>query len=78
MRAVVWRGVGDIAVEEVADPKIQDPTDVPKLIELVLARAIDPARILTQREPLTDAVSAYQVFDTRQASWIKVELQMPH
>ena len=27
MRAVVWRGIGDIAVEEVPDPKIQDPTD---------------------------------------------------
>ena len=51
---------------------------IPKLIELVMARAIDPAQILTQKEPLTDAVSAYQAFDTRQASWIKVELQMPH
>jgi threonine dehydrogenase-like Zn-dependent dehydrogenase len=51
---------------------------VPKLIELVMARAIDPTQILTQREPLSDAVSAYKAFDTRQESWIKVELQPTH
>ena len=51
---------------------------VGKLIELVLARAIDPTQILTQREPLTDAISAYKAFDTRQESWIKVELQPTH
>src|SRR5438132_1737291 len=27
MRAVVWRGIGDIAVEDVPEPKIKDPTD---------------------------------------------------
>ena len=27
MRAVVWKGIGEIAVEEVADPKIEEPTD---------------------------------------------------
>ena len=27
MKAVVWRGVGDIRLEEVADPKIKDPMD---------------------------------------------------
>jgi threonine dehydrogenase-like Zn-dependent dehydrogenase len=27
MRAVVWHGVGDIRIEKVADPKIQDPKD---------------------------------------------------
>jgi threonine dehydrogenase-like Zn-dependent dehydrogenase len=48
---------------------------VPKLIELVLARAIDPSRILTQKQPLSDAVKAYQAFDARQDHWVKVELQ---
>jgi threonine dehydrogenase-like Zn-dependent dehydrogenase len=48
---------------------------VPKLIDLVLARAIDPARILTQKQPLSEAVNAYLAFDTRQDQWIKVELQ---
>ena len=27
MKAVVWHGVGDIRLDEVADPKIQEPTD---------------------------------------------------
>ena len=27
MKAVVWRGVGDIRLEDVPDPKIQEPTD---------------------------------------------------
>jgi threonine dehydrogenase-like Zn-dependent dehydrogenase len=27
MRAVVWNGIGDISIEEVPDPTIQDPTD---------------------------------------------------
>jgi threonine dehydrogenase-like Zn-dependent dehydrogenase len=27
MKAVVWRGVGDIDLEDVADPELQDPTD---------------------------------------------------
>jgi threonine dehydrogenase-like Zn-dependent dehydrogenase len=27
MRAVVWRGIGDIAVEDVAEPRIEEPTD---------------------------------------------------
>lgn len=48
---------------------------IPRLIELVMARAIDPAAILTQREPLDDAVDAYKAFDRRDESWIKVELQ---
>lgn len=51
---------------------------VPKLIELVMARAIDPTQILTQKQPLSDAISAYKAFDTRQESWIKVELQPTH
>jgi threonine dehydrogenase-like Zn-dependent dehydrogenase len=43
-----------------------------------MARAIDPASILTQHEALTDAVGAYKAFDTRQESWIKVELLPTH
>jgi threonine dehydrogenase-like Zn-dependent dehydrogenase len=51
---------------------------IPKLIELVMARAIDPAKILTQTEPLADAIEAYKAFDTRQESWVKVELRPSH
>lgn len=48
---------------------------LPALIELTQSGAIDPTRVLTQREPMTSAIEAYKCFDTRQPGWIKVELQ---
>jgi len=45
------------------------------LIEHVLAGRLDPAKILTNVEPLTNAVDAYKAFDERQPGWMKVELQ---
>lgn len=48
---------------------------IPHLVDLVRAGVINPTEILTQHEPLTDAISAYKAFDERQPGWIKVELQ---
>lgn len=48
---------------------------IPKLIEMTLAGRVDPARILTQNEPLTDAISAFRKFDEHQPGWIKVKLE---
>ncbi|PZX26959.1 threonine dehydrogenase-like Zn-dependent dehydrogenase [Cupriavidus phytorum] len=48
---------------------------IPRLVELVRTGAVDPAAILTRREPMTSAIEAYQAFDQRQPGWIKVELQ---
>jgi len=48
---------------------------IPKLVEMVQAGVIDPAKILTQSEPITSAIDAYKAFDQRQAGWVKVELQ---
>lgn len=48
---------------------------IPRLVELVRTGAVDPAAILTRREPMTSAIEAYQAFDLRQPGWIKVELQ---
>ena len=45
------------------------------LIDIVSSGQIDPARILTQHEPLTSALEAYQAFDTRQSGWLKVALE---
>src|SRR5581483_7018277 len=45
---------------------------IPALIELVRSGQIDPLAILTQVEPLTDAVSAYKAFDQRRPGWMKV------
>lgn len=48
---------------------------IPKLIEMVLARRIDPATILTQVKPMSDAIGAFEAFDQRETGWVKVELQ---
>ncbi|HET6229157.1 MAG TPA: hypothetical protein VFE05_03700, partial [Longimicrobiaceae bacterium] len=48
---------------------------IPRLVDLVMAGAMDPAQILTQREPMTAVLDAYKAFDTRQPGWVKVELK---
>jgi threonine dehydrogenase-like Zn-dependent dehydrogenase len=48
---------------------------VPELIELVEAGVIDPTEVLTQTEPLEDAIEAYKAFDRRESGWVKVELR---
>ena len=66
MKAVVLHDVGDMSLDDVDEPKIQEPTD---------AIALDPTEILTQQEPMTGAIDAYEVFDRREPGWIKVELE---
>jgi threonine dehydrogenase-like Zn-dependent dehydrogenase len=48
---------------------------IPPLLERVRTGAVDPVAILSQREPLSSAISAYEAFDAREQGWIKVELQ---
>ena len=36
---------------------------------------IDPTTVLTQTEPLVDAIEAYKAFDRRDQGWVKVELK---
>jgi len=48
---------------------------IPRLLERVQSGAVDPTQILTQVEPLTDAIEAYRAFDRRQPGWMKVELE---
>jgi threonine dehydrogenase-like Zn-dependent dehydrogenase len=48
---------------------------LPHLVELVASGVIDPADILTQTEPLADAIEAYKAFDRRESGWVKVELK---
>lgn len=47
---------------------------IPQLIEMVLAKRVDPAKILTQIKPMSDAIAAFEAFDRRENGWIKVEL----
>jgi threonine dehydrogenase-like Zn-dependent dehydrogenase len=48
---------------------------IPALVEMVQAGTVDPTRVLTEREPLTNAIEAYEAFDAREPGWIKVELK---
>jgi threonine dehydrogenase-like Zn-dependent dehydrogenase len=48
---------------------------IPKLVNMVRSRMVDPLSVLTQTEPITDAIEAYKAFDKRQPGWIKVELK---
>ncbi len=48
---------------------------MPELIEMIRTGAIDPTRILTQVEPITDVIDAYKQFDRRKPGWVKVELK---
>ncbi|HEX2864700.1 MAG TPA: zinc-dependent alcohol dehydrogenase [Deinococcales bacterium] len=47
---------------------------IPGLVDLVQNGTLDPRALLTQVEPATDAVSAYEAFDQRRPGWLKVEL----
>lgn len=48
---------------------------IPHLVDLVASGVVDPVKVLTQMEPMQDAISAYKAFDERQPGWIKVELE---
>lgn len=48
---------------------------IPKLLELVRNGTVDPSKVLTQVEPMTDVIQAYKLFDKRTPGWIKVMLQ---
>jgi threonine dehydrogenase-like Zn-dependent dehydrogenase len=47
---------------------------IPMLVERVRSGEVLPTRILTQREPLSSVLDAYEAFDRRRPGWIKVEL----
>lgn len=48
---------------------------IPSLLQMVQTNAIDPTQILTQKEPMTNIIEAYQQFDLREPGWIKVALK---
>jgi len=48
---------------------------IPHLVDLVASGVVDPTRVISKQEGLTDAISAYEAFDQRQPGWLKVELQ---
>ncbi|MBX6330635.1 MAG: glutathione-dependent formaldehyde dehydrogenase [Gemmatimonadaceae bacterium] len=48
---------------------------IPLLLDLVESGAVHPEKVLTEQEPITNAIEAYRAFDQRRPWWIKVELQ---
>ncbi|HZS10794.1 MAG TPA: hypothetical protein VFA38_01000, partial [Nitrospirales bacterium] len=48
---------------------------IPMLLKLVRSHAVRPSAILSQREPLTAVLEAYEAFDRREAGWMKVKLE---
>ncbi len=47
---------------------------IPRLVDLVETGVVDPAAVLSQREPIASAIDAYRAFDRRESGWLKVEL----
>jgi threonine dehydrogenase-like Zn-dependent dehydrogenase len=47
---------------------------IPLLVDMVREGTVDPAKILTQVEPIMSVLDAYKAFDRRQPGWVKVEL----
>jgi threonine dehydrogenase-like Zn-dependent dehydrogenase len=48
---------------------------IPELLRLVVNGTVDPAQLLTKREPMTDVLAAYREFQDREPGWLKVALQ---
>ncbi|MEH0109698.1 zinc-dependent alcohol dehydrogenase [Tersicoccus sp. MR15.9] len=49
-------------------------TVTPPLLDIVASGLFDPTKLITQHEPLTSAVEAYESFDRREEGWLKTEL----
>jgi len=57
-----------LCVRELREPRL--------LLHCFVANgSFDPILVLTQREPITNAIEAYQAFDAREPGWIKVKLE---
>jgi threonine dehydrogenase-like Zn-dependent dehydrogenase len=47
---------------------------VAEMFDYIVSGRLDPAKIITQVEPIADVLQAYAAFDDRQPGWMKVEL----
>lgn len=48
---------------------------VPHLVDLVRSGTVDPVAVLSQKEPVENAIDAFKTFDQRKPGWVKVELE---
>lgn len=49
---------------------------IPHLVEMVRAGVIDPTKVLTEVEPMSDVIAAFAAFDRREQGWVKVALEV--
>jgi threonine dehydrogenase-like Zn-dependent dehydrogenase len=49
---------------------------IPMLLGLIRSGEVEVARMLTQHQPLTSAIEAFQSFDKREPGWVKVKLDV--
>lgn len=72
---MVWRGLGDIALEDVPDARVREPTDAePEAVSST--GVVDPDAFVTQRAEPTGAVQAHETFDRREEGWLETVLDM--
>src|SRR6266536_1192547 len=50
------------------------PRYIPRLLAMVESGVVDPEKVVTQHEPLRDAMAAYREFARRSPGWLKVAL----
>jgi threonine dehydrogenase-like Zn-dependent dehydrogenase len=50
------------------------PRYIPRLLAMIESGVVNPEKVLTQHEPLRDALAAYKEFDLRSPAWLKVAL----
>ncbi len=75
MRATLLYQAGDVRVEDVPDPKIQQPTDaVIRIVtgcvcgsDLCLRGEIHPGRVFDRTVPLGQVAEAYRLMNDREA-----------
>ena len=65
MKAIAFRGVHDVRVESIAEPRVVEPTDA--LVRITT--------IITHTLPLGDAPRGYKIFDQKEDRAIKVLLK---
>jgi len=88
MKAVTFQGVGDVKVEDVADPEIVDPTDV--VVRITTSAVcgsdlhqyhgrggglVEKGAVITHTMPLKDTPHGYAIFDRKEDRAIKVMLK---
>lgn len=69
MKAVVYTGPYDVAVESVEDPRLEDPSDA-----IVRLRQVTPAWVVSHDVPLDEAPDTYEKLDKRADGSTKVVL----